>query len=425
MKKLKISVLVFGLFFSSYQYSSANNMGGREPRKAKREKTINLLETPNNSGNAAVKSNILEKSAGKINLLDPKFNANVNNFAANDAKNALKTGADNKNMGVAMPNVLASLGGAAVLSEVGLCGEKFPMDNANAIARLERTFQHYLNCRGALSHYMYMSGRYKTDFIKALQRHGVPAEFYYLSIAESGLSNLTSSKGAAGFWQFMPESATQYGLEVSETVDERWHPKKAAEAAAMYLKGLYRRFGKWTSAAAAYNMGEGGIEAAMASQGTKDYYSLILNEETGQYVYNIVTIKYMMEHPAMFRLGGGKTAPIRTQVEKVNYDIPNLAAWAEECGTDYETLKVLNPWLISDNLKVQANKKYEINLPYNPGEKIHADELIPVPFNDNPNITIKQLRDNILRAFSEKGGSYETEDDSTKESDVMWSLDNE
>jgi hypothetical protein len=422
MKNITFSIILFVLFISSFQTIIANNGGGKKPKRnvSNNESRINLLETPKNGGNSTAKINILENANAKVNLLDPRFNANVNT-ANKDSKFTIKNGMENKI--VAMPSLLASLGGATVLSQVGLCGEKFPLDNQNALERLERTFQHYMNCRGALSHYMYMSGRYKAEFVKTLQRQGVPAEFYYLSIAESGLSNLTSSKGAAGFWQFMPESATQYGLEVSETVDERWHPKKAAEAAAMYLKGLYRRFGRWTSAAAAYNMGEGGIEAAMAAQGTKDYYSLNLNEETGQYVYNIVTIKYMMEHPAMFRLGGGKAAPIRTQIEKVDYDIENLAAWAEDCGTDYQTLKVLNPWLISDKLKVKEHKKYEINLPYNLNEKVNADELIPVPFNNNPSITIKELRDNILRSFSEKG-NYKTEEDSTKESDVMWSLEN-
>jgi len=418
MKNITLSIFV--LLSSFTHFTFANNGGGKKPKgNTKNNPPINILEAPKNVGKNVSKMNILEKPTTKVNLLDPRFNSNVNTALGKNAGLTLKNGAESKNGEAAMPSLLASLGGVSLLSQIGLCGERFPLDNPNAIARLERTFQHYMNCRGALSHYMYMSGRYKADFVKTLQRNGVPAEFYYLSIAESGLSNLTSSKGAAGFWQFMPESATQYGLEVSETVDERWHPKKAAEAAAMYLKGLYRRFGKWTTAAAAYNMGEGGIEAAMAAQGTKDYYALNLNEETGQYVYNIVTIKYMMEHPALFRLSAGKASPIRTQIEKVDYDIENLAAWAEDCGTDYQTLKVLNPWLISDKLKVKAHKKYEIHLPYNANEKIHADELIPVPFNHNPNITIKELRDKILRSFSEKG-NYETENDSMKEHDVMW-----
>ena len=130
------------------------------------------------------KINILENANPKVNLLDPRFNSNVN--TAKDARFSLKNGAENKDVETAIPSLLASLGGENLLSQIGLCGEKFPLDNPNASARLARTFQYYMNCRGALSHYLYMSGRYKADFVKALQRNGVPAEFYYLSIAESG-----------------------------------------------------------------------------------------------------------------------------------------------------------------------------------------------------------------------------------------------
>ncbi|MFN0203676.1 MAG: lytic transglycosylase domain-containing protein [Bacteroidia bacterium] len=318
---------------------------------------------------------------------------------------------------VTMPATLTSLG-TKLLSSLNFCGEKVSLDNQAVVDKLDQTFQRYVGLRGAMSHYARLGGRYKNEFVRALQKQGVPAEMYYLSIAESGLANRTSSQGAAGFWQFMPESAPMYGLEVSETVDERWHPQKAATAAATYLKWLHRKFGSWALAAGAYNMGEGAMANVIAAQGTRNYFNLQLNPETGQYVYNILTIKYMMDNPGMFGIStSGKYAPIPYQKEMVNYDIQDLAAFAQDCDTDYESLKILNPWLISDHLNVQPGKRYEIRLPLNPTQKIVADELIAVPFSITK--TVKELRDSIVQFFSTKGGKYETLPDSTEE-DINW-----
>ena len=103
------------------------------------------------------------------------------------------------------------------------------------------------------------ANRYFSIIEPILEQYGVPDDLKYLAVAESGLSNTVSQAGAKGFWQFLKETATEYGLEVSDEIDERYHLEKSTAAAAQYLKSAYEKFGSWALAAAAYNMGRTNI----------------------------------------------------------------------------------------------------------------------------------------------------------------------
>ncbi|MDP2162498.1 MAG: lytic transglycosylase domain-containing protein, partial [Flavobacterium sp.] len=133
-----------------------------------------------------------------------------------------------------------------------------------------------------------------------LKRHGIPEDFRYIPFVESKFRQGTSSKGAEGFWQFMPETAMQFGLRVDEEVDERLDVVKSTHAACRYLKTLYKEFGNWTLVAAAYNVGEGSLLRTMNAQDNDDYYSLTLNRETSQYVYKLLAAKEIITRPAEF-----------------------------------------------------------------------------------------------------------------------------
>lgn len=246
------------------------------------------------------------------------------------------------------------------------CGEKIPLN----ILEVHNRFRNELaRCSGAgysVRHYARRAQTYQQTFEELLEANGLPKELFYLSVAESGLANLTSPKGAKGFWQFMPETAKRFGLEVSETVDERLHPLKSCLAACAYLKELYRQFGNWTLAAAAYNMGEGALAHNIAAQGKNDYFALQLNNETAQYVYRIAALKYVLKYPQAFGLTQthvNSSKPLAYRIEPVDYNIDDLANFAEDCGTDYGTLKALNPWLIGNKLLGKIGKTYEIYLP--------------------------------------------------------------
>lgn len=283
------------------------------------------------------------------------------------------------------------------------CGEKVPVDNLAIAEKFNQIFQRYANAKGLLSYYMSIGNRYKKEFQASMRRNGIPADLYYIVCAESGFANLTSSKGAKGFFQFMEETARDYDLEVSYTVDERLHPVKSAEAASRYLRSLRSALGSWTLAAAAYNMGVGAVEATASSQGTRSYYHMNLNPETGEYVYRILSMKILMENARSYGIGRNSNyQPIPHVVEKVKNHIPDLKEYASDCNVDYATLKIMNPWLISDKLWVKEGKTYEIQLPKYSYQKISADELIPLPYVDpDGSTTTDQIRESIKMELSQ------------------------
>lgn len=284
------------------------------------------------------------------------------------------------------------------------CGEKVPVEIPAVAEVFNAEFNRYLGARGLISYFLKISNRYSKEFRAAMKRNGVPSDLFYIVAAESGFANRTSSKGAKGFFQFMEDTARDFGLEVTPCVDERLHPVKSADAACRYLRGLYNGLGRWSSAAAAYNMGQGALEAVGAQQGTRDYFRMQLNPETGAYVYRILSIKILMENAKGYGIGAGERAQaVPTVVEKVNYYIPDLKAYANDCGVDYETLKIMNPWLVANYLIPQTGKTYEITLPKYSNQKIVADEMIPVPYFDaSSGRSLNEIRDSIKLSFASR-----------------------
>lgn len=131
-----------------------------------------------------------------------------------------------------------------------------------------------------------------------LKKYGVPEDFKYVPLVETGMKRgMYSPKGAAGVWQFMPQTARDYGLTVNSEVDERMDVRLATVAAAKYLKDLHKQFNSWTLAAAAYNGGEGRMRRQMKKQNQDDYFRLELNHETGKYVYSLISMKQVIENP--------------------------------------------------------------------------------------------------------------------------------
>ena len=253
-------------------------------------------------------------------------------------------------------------------ADLTFAGEVIPLDRPHVQGQLNRELRknQYYYSSNLLMHKR--AARYRETFQRILRQHGVPDDFFYLAMAESQLSNAISPVGAKGFWQFMPATAREYGLEVSATVDERYHPEKAAHAAAYYLKDAYERFGDWTLVAASYNMGQAGVARQVRRQGKDDYFELSLNSETSHYLYRILHFKVLMEHPQMFGLKLGEAelyTPITYRAVEVNRDIANLAQFAKEHGTTLENLKRLNPWLTAHSLQVKPGKIYEVRIPVN------------------------------------------------------------
>ena len=133
-----------------------------------------------------------------------------------------------------------------------------------------------------------------------LAAYGIPSDFKYLALVESGMAEGVSPKGAAGIWQFMPGTARTYGLKVNGNVDERYNLRKSTIAACKYIKEMYKSLESWTLVAAAYNVGDGRLRKQIDNQNQDNYYKMKLNRETGGYVYKVISMKQIMEHPVRY-----------------------------------------------------------------------------------------------------------------------------
>lgn len=250
---------------------------------------------------------------------------------------------------------------------INFAGEPLPMDNFDAVERFDRelisnTFRH-----SATFLFFKRAHRYFPIIEPILKEQGVPEDMKYLAVAESALANAVSPAGARGFWQFMSGSARERGLEVNSEIDERYHLEKATLAACAYLKEAKAEFGSWMLAAASYNMGKGGLRKNIRDQQGTDYFSLNLNPETARYIFRILAIKEIMEHPKRYGFHFNnrdlytpfpayKTVAIQTGVS-------SWAAFAKKHNTTYRMLKVYNPWLRSGILTNKYKKTYHINIP--------------------------------------------------------------
>jgi hypothetical protein len=199
-----------------------------------------------------------------------------------------------------------------------------------------------------------------------LAKNGIPGDFKYLALAESGLMNVVSPAGAAGFWQFLESTGRDYGLIINKEVDERYNVAKATEAACKYLKDSYVKFGNWTLVASSYNAGQGRIDDTMDKQQVSNYYHMFLPDETSRYIFRILALKYIYENPLKygFKIAKGDLyKPIEVKNILVKSSIIDFAFFAKEHKTTYRMLKELNPWLRADKLTVRPGEEYSIALP--------------------------------------------------------------
>ncbi len=247
-----------------------------------------------------------------------------------------------------------------------IAGEALPTDNFDALERLDRELSVNVYMHATTLLHIKTANRYFPIIEPILDKHNVPDDFKYLCVAESSLRMATSSAGAKGLWQFMESVGRANGLVINSEIDERYHVEKSTEAACQFILYLKRRFGSWTMAAAAYNMGETALASRVESQKSNDYYDLNLNDETTRYIFRIMAIKEIMQNPEAYGFFVKEEQlydPHQYTIIIVNQPILNLAEFAQQYGTSYRMLKVLNPWLISSSLKSLGGRTYEIRIP--------------------------------------------------------------
>lgn len=274
---------------------------------------------------------------------------------------AFTTNKENKEGSVAPVFVLPKVPG-----QMNFAGEPVPLDRREVNEAFDRELIYNYGNPAHISYILKLSTRFFPIIEKRLKENGVPDDFKYLCVAEGNLQNMISRVGAIGFWQFMSNTARGFNLEVNDNVDERYDVIKSTDAACKYLKNAYARFGSWTAAAASYNCGQGAYNQQATFQQTKYYYDLNLPDETNQYLFRILTIKYLMSNAKEM----GYTVnnengyhPYDTKPVMVTTTISNLAQWALDHKTNYKMLRLLNPWIRGRSLAVSKNKSYTIQLP--------------------------------------------------------------
>lgn len=250
--------------------------------------------------------------------------------------------------------------------QIDFSGEKVPLDIQDVRERLDRELLVNANLHATTILIMKRANRVFPIIEPILEKYGVPDDFKYLAVIESGLVNAVSPAGARGVWQFMPETAKEKGMEISETVDERYHLEKSTEAACKYLVAAKEKFGSWTLAAASYNGGMTGVNKQINMQQVTDYYDLLLNEETSRYVFRILALKEIMKNAEKYGFSISDHElykNVQTKQIVVDSTILNLADFAKKQGVNYKILKLYNPWLRDTKLDNKNKKAYNILIP--------------------------------------------------------------
>jgi hypothetical protein len=249
---------------------------------------------------------------------------------------------------------------------VTFAGEKMPLENFDTRESLEREIITSAYRHSSTILIIKKAHRYLPMIEKILASNGIPDDFKYLVAAESEYSNMISPVGATGFWQIMPETGREEGMEINQVVDERYDVERSTEFACDYFRKSYEKFGNWTLAAASYNGGRAAVEEQISIQKQNNYYDLLLAEETARYIFRAVAYKLVISDPQAygFDLKESDLYPELDYYEvKVDTALTSFTDFAAKFGTNYKMLKLLNPWLRKPYLTPRAGKTYRIKIP--------------------------------------------------------------
>jgi membrane-bound lytic murein transglycosylase D len=144
-----------------------------------------------------------------------------------------------------------------------------------AIDAWEYRLRHERRFRAATASSMERGAEYLPDFRRIVEATGLPPSLALLPVIESNFrQQARDNRGSGGLWQLQSRTARRFGLEVSRKRDERFHPDRATEAAALYLRFLHRRYRDWPLALAAYNCGEGRVDRALKRMPGASFWEL-------------------------------------------------------------------------------------------------------------------------------------------------------
>lgn len=295
------------------------------------------------------------------------------------------------------------LEGVTIPKDLNFCGERVPIRDPRVKKALEKEFYNKAFFQPSTLILHKKAARWFPLIEPILKRNGVPDDFKYVAILESGLTNSTEQSGSGGFWGIMPPVGRDYGLQVDDQVDERFNIEKATEAACKIFKDAYKKYNNYTLAAAAYDYGPGALDKQMYKQGTDNYYELDLNDETAMYIYRLLAFKEIISRPEAYGYKLSKRelfAPIPTTAVKVDSSITDLSRFAVSQGSNYVALKTLNPWLLKSSLHNPDHKTYLILFPKK-GVKLYGmdtpDSTAAIPDTSKKFPAPQKLPDSLLQ----------------------------
>ncbi len=246
--------------------------------------------------------------------------------------------------------------------------------------RMDRELMSFIYMHSSTMQMIKRANRYFPVIEPLLKANGIPDDFKYLMVIESNLNPIARSPaGAAGLWQFMPVTAREFGLEVNDNVDERYHIEKATVAACKYFKQAYAKYGDWMAVSAAYNAGQGRISSQLEKQLASHAMDLWLVEETSRYMFRLLAAKEIFNNPQRYGFLLKREhlyPPIPYKEVTVNTSIDDLNDYAKSQGITYAQLRDANPWLRDTSLKNKTGKTYILYIPtqegmyYNPQKTV-------------------------------------------------------
>jgi membrane-bound lytic murein transglycosylase D len=254
-------------------------------------------------------------------------------------------------------------------------GEAVPLNRWDVAERLEREFYLALAQPASVIFWLKRSARYFPYIEEQLRAAGLPEDLKYVAVVESALRPRAYSWAhASGIWQFIADTGRRYRLRVTKAWDERRDPERSTAAAIAYLTDLHRRFKDWPLALAAYNAGEGRVEAAMKHQGVAEYYRLALPVETERYLFRILAAKLILEDPAQH---GFQVPPEERYAPHPTDSVPvrivgqlRVQELAAASGSFYREIRALNPAIMGD---VLPEGLYEVRIPRGLGARLTAN----------------------------------------------------
>lgn len=256
------------------------------------------------------------------------------------------------------------------------------------------------------------SGLYQDIINEVFAKHpDMPADLSLLPMLESGFNpKAVSRSNAVGLWQFMRNTSEPLGLKKNKWVDDRRSIEKSTDAALRHLRGLYKAFGSWELALAAYNGGGGHVRRSMNKSGANDFWELldakVLHKETSEYVPRFIALLLIYRNQEMFGISSDITVkqPAETDTIKLKYSVP-LNAVSKFSGTPIDSIRKFNPELAMNVTPPSAG--FELRLPVENAKRLETkmDSLYKYRVKETKTQTYTVKKGDTLSAIAKKNGT--------------------